>query len=1635
MNVDHASLADRVEGESLNRMESPRIIRCIGDPNPFSGQQGRWTAVRARECIQGMVARAVIFVFGLAIFVAPTRLRAVNYTWSGGGASDNFSLGGNWAGTAPLSSNTSDLFFAGSTRLTPNNDQSGYTYNAITFNAGAGAFTVGGNAFTVSGTGAGITNSSSNLQTINNNITLGSSQTWASTSGALAIGGTITLGNRTLTVNAANPFAFSNTISGNGAITMSTGTSTLTVSGANSYSGITTINAGTLLLGGAGSGGNSPLGTTGGNTRVTATGGALDLGGYTLATTEALSLVGTGVSATGALTNSGVAASYSGIVTVGTGGATIGGTGNITLSAGLGPTANALIKTGANTLTLSAASSRTGSTTLTNGTLALGNITALGTTLTNALALNGGTLDLNTDTSVSAYNTTVGGTTTIASDKATAASAGITHTLGTLSIGTNQLNITAGSNVVLDSPFGLTFGATTLTGNSTLNVANNGSGSGTLTLGALGDGSAARTLTFSGPGTTTLGTAATSLVNGTMVNVTAGTLNSNQATALGSLANVTLSTGATVALGASQTFGAVSGTGGTVNLGANTLTVGSSNNLSSSYDGTISGSGGLTKAGTGNLTLGGSASNTYSGTTTVNAGTLILAKTGGATAVAGTLGIGDGIGTDTVQLNAANQIASTSAVTFNNTAVSSPTLNLNGYSQTIGSIASTNTGATLALGSPGSATALTVGDSTSTTYAGSITGGANAGFVKQGAGALTLTGPSTFSGSVSVNAGTLKLQAASAMGSGSAGTTVANGATLQIDGGYLITKNGNLTLTGTGVGGNGALIGSGGNNTWNGNITLNGNTTISTSGAGYFDLGTTTTRYNRALDPGGTPTDPSTLALGANTLTVTGTTTAGDSRAVYLNGRITGSGGVVVNMTNPGDIVRYTANLNTYTGTTSIKNGTLSLFTLYNTFPNDPAHPNYFGINGPVEIGDGTGAANTARLSIGSGTTYDELMNFTTTVKLYQDGQWNLLANQSIAGLTFDGGAIDLSTSGGLYLNGNVSVLGNSGNTATISGTGTSTLSLAIHNGTAATREFDVAHGAGNTSDLTISSIINNGSIVKKGVGIMTITSDNSSAGYAGTTSVENGILNIQHGGALGQADGTDAKGTSVSAGATLQLQGTITVNAEKLNLSGTGYGGNGALQNLSGNNTYNGPIQLITDSRMQSDSGLLTISSAITSTSNSTLDVRGSSNTKISGDIGTGSGGITKNGSGTLILSGSNTYTGATAVSAGVLSVQSTAALGSTGTGTTVASGAALHLDNTAIGGGGAVLSTLAEPLTINGTGVSGQGALRSVSGPNVFAGQVTVGTASLITANAGHSLTLSGGITSSNQTLTIGTAAENGNILISGAMSNGTGSLIKNGSGNLMFGGPTTGLTGTVGRVDLSAGSLTVGNGTHTNTLNATEFDSAGSTTLTIASGGMINVTQSAGLISTIAGPMAGSGEFKFTGADSTSILSLANSFTASNLTLTLNGGTLSLLGGTHATFGTIHITGNTVIDFNNSASTFLSSALLVIEGGVTVTVNNWISTANATNLSSVWYATNTINGGTLIGADQVGGTPLGQIAFTNYNGLTTTWVSGNHDGWFDHEIRPTPEPATYGALLIAGCLGLLGWRRHRSRKPARA
>ncbi len=87
-----------------------------------------------------------------------------------------------------------------------------------------------------------------------------------------------------------------------------------------------------------------------------------------------------------------------------------------------------------------------------------------------------------------------------------AAATGPTVTMGTLSVGSGAgttLNVTA-TTAPMDQAYGLTFGATTLAGNVTFNVANNGAGTGTLTLGAISDGGTNSSITKTGAGTLTL---------------------------------------------------------------------------------------------------------------------------------------------------------------------------------------------------------------------------------------------------------------------------------------------------------------------------------------------------------------------------------------------------------------------------------------------------------------------------------------------------------------------------------------------------------------------------------------------------------------------------------------------------------------------------------------------------------------------------------------------------------------------------------------------------------------------------------------------------------------------------------------------------------------------------------------------------------------------------------------------------------------------------------------------------------------------------------------------------------------------------------------------------------------------------
>ncbi len=142
---------------------------------------------------------------------------------------------------------------------------------------------------------------------------------------------------------------------------------TWTLSGASTYTGLTTVSAGTLQLGAAGGATNTPLGTTAAGTSVTA-GAVLDLNGFTLGTSEALTLNGTGISSGGALINGGAAATYNGAITLGST-SSIGTTGNITLGSAGVSGGQGLTKVGAGVLSLGSGTATIGALTISAGTL------------------------------------------------------------------------------------------------------------------------------------------------------------------------------------------------------------------------------------------------------------------------------------------------------------------------------------------------------------------------------------------------------------------------------------------------------------------------------------------------------------------------------------------------------------------------------------------------------------------------------------------------------------------------------------------------------------------------------------------------------------------------------------------------------------------------------------------------------------------------------------------------------------------------------------------------------------------------------------------------------------------------------------------------------------------------------------------------------------------------------------------------------------------------------------------------------------------------------------------------------------------------------------------------------------------
>jgi autotransporter-associated beta strand protein len=462
---------------------------------------------------------------------------------------------------------------------------------------------------------------------------------------------------------------------------------------------------------------------------------------------------------------------------------------------------------------------------------------------------------------------------------------------------------------------------------STAVFGNSGTG-GNVTLGA---NTTARSLTFNAfSGTYTIS-------GGGILTVNNGLTNNSTAGA------VTITT--PLILGGPQTWGGTS-TGalifnGGINNNGNTLTLAVNGNITmNAAANIISGGGGLTMSGAGKLTLGGNpaAAHTYTGTTTINSGTLMISNNlgGGNLTINGgyletyyggtisrTLGSGTGqiqilggssgfsnngdIGT-TIRLNnsAAYEVVWGSAF-FNPSTLllQSPTdqngssvlfdnrIDLNGADRTIFT-ASTTTGA-------GSSTLAQIVRNSSTTTP--------AGLIKTGSGRLNLNAANTFNGGTTVQAGTLQLGNAAALGSSSGSLTV-NGGLLNLNdqtvsvgnltgsGGTIANNASNArTLTiGTGNGSGGIYQGIIANKTGAGTgsvaLTKTGNGTITLAGLNTY-TGATLINGGGTLVLTGATQATTAITFAANSalgLAIGSPVTASSAAVNLANGRISVTG-------------------------------------------------------------------------------------------------------------------------------------------------------------------------------------------------------------------------------------------------------------------------------------------------------------------------------------------------------------------------------------------------------------------------------------------------------------------------------------------------------------------------------------------------------------------------------------------------------------------------------------------------------------------------------------------------------------------------------------------------------------------------
>jgi len=596
-----------------------------------------------------------------------------------------------------------------------------------------------------------------------------------------------------------------------------------------------------------------------------------------------------------------------------------------------------------------------------------------------------------------------------------------------------------------------------------------------------------------------------------------------------------------------------------------------------------------------------------------------------------------------------------------------------------------------------------VGDGTITVKDG---GSLSAGFFdsNQGAGSTATFevlngGTATFSTSFSMNDGA---GTADVLVDGSGSTMTVNGdttisasagGTLTISGGGTFAAGANLDYDpakALAIGGSGSRFELGTGGTGGAISQLN---TITIASGGIFSVNqsdsvTQGTEFGNSisgdgsLEQAGTGTTTLNVAnshSGGTTLS-SGTLVLGDADAAGT-GTITLSGGTL-------EIAAGIGNDISATGSTVISNNTGTL-----------------SFSGGAVTGAGALAFSVTQQT----RLFSDLSGFSGTISHDNDagGQlrlWNQAADLSATRIVTSGG-----TSGGglLFINS-----GNDHTIGELSGTGGKIL---MRGGSGLTLTIE------QSTDTTYSGLLQDGdasrkgTLVKDGVGTLTLDGANT---YTGTTTIDEGTLQLGNGGAAGSL--ATASAISVASGATFAVKQSDTVT-QGTDFSGAAISGDGGFeQNGSGTtvltaaNTYlgattvsNGTLQLGNGG----GSGSLAADSAISVSSGATLAVNRNDAVTQGTDFSTaaisGDGSFEQNGTGTTTLNVANTYTGGTTLNDGILHL---GAIGAAGTGTLTLSGGKLT----------AFSSTTSHANDIVVTDATST-AIFAPSGNNYYGGEVT--------------------------------------------------------------------------------------------------------------------------------------------------------------------------------------------------------------------------------------------------------------------------------------------------------------------------